>query len=100
MNHLIVHDEAEFELWQAVDYYESKCVGLGLDFVNEVSRAFANIQKTPNQWPIGENGTRYRLLRRFPYTIHYIEFGDAIWIVAVAHMSRRPDYWHNRDINR
>jgi hypothetical protein len=62
MKHLIVHDEAEFELWQAADYYESKCVGLGLDFVNEVSRAFANIQKTPNQCPIGGNGTRYRLL--------------------------------------
>ena len=28
MNHLIVHQEAERELWEAVDYYENISVGM------------------------------------------------------------------------
>ncbi len=32
MKKIIIHDEAERELWHAVDYYEDKVAGLGLDF--------------------------------------------------------------------
>jgi toxin ParE1/3/4 len=96
MKHLLVHDEAELELWQAVDYYETKASGLGLDLEHEVRRAFIDIQETPKQWPIRKNDTRCHLLHRFPYAIYYIEMEDIIWVVAVAHMSRKPYYWLNR----
>jgi len=43
MKRLLVHEEAELELWQAVDYYEVKSAGLGLDLEHEVSLAFINI---------------------------------------------------------
>lgn len=39
MKKIIVHHEAEVELWQAVNYYESKRLGLGLEFEKETSRA-------------------------------------------------------------
>ena len=96
MKRIIVHSEAELELWQAVAYYESKSVGLGLDLEQEVSRALADIQEDPARWPIKGYGTRCRLLHRFPYAIHYLELQDTIWIVSVAHTSRRPGYWRNR----
>jgi hypothetical protein len=32
-------------------------------------------------------------LRRFPYTIFYIELENQLWLGAVAHQSRRPAYW-------
>lgn len=73
MKHIIVHHEAELELWQAVDYYESKCAGLGLDLEQEVRRAFINIQKTPNRWTVKCYGTRWYLLQRFPYAIYYLD---------------------------
>lgn len=47
MKRIIVHSEAELELWRAVEYYETKSVGLGLDFEQEVSRAFGDIQEAP-----------------------------------------------------
>lgn len=50
MKRIIVHSEAELELWQAVEYYETKCVGLGLNFEREISLAFVDIQRTPNMW--------------------------------------------------
>ncbi|MBI5192517.1 MAG: type II toxin-antitoxin system RelE/ParE family toxin [Nitrospirae bacterium] len=96
MKNIIIHHEAELELWQAIDYYESRCTGLGLDLEREISRIFVNIQEAPNRWPIKQHDTRYRLLNRFPYAVYYLELQDVIWIVAVAHTSRRPYYWRNR----
>jgi hypothetical protein len=33
------------------------------------------------------------LLKRFPYTVYYLELDHSIWIAAVAHQQRRPGYW-------
>lgn len=96
MKRLIVHSEAELELWQAVDYYETKSSGLGLDLAREVRRAFIDIQKEPKLWTKRKSSTRCHLLQRFPYAIYYIEIEDAIWIVAVAHLRRKPYYWRKR----
>lgn len=96
MKRIIVHSEAELELWQAVEYYEIRSVGLGLDFEQEVSRALLDIQEAPTRWPTRKYGTRCRLLHRFPYAIYYSELQDIIWLVAVTHTSRRPYYWRNR----
>ena len=95
MKRLIVHDEAELELWQAVDYYEMKSSGLGLDLEQEVSQAFLAISETPQLWP-KKFGISCYLLRRFPYAIYFIEISNVIWIVAVAHVSRKPYYWRDR----
>jgi len=100
MKRIIVYREAELELWQAVDYYEAKLGGLGLDLEQEVRRALADIQEAPDRWPTRRYGTRWHLLHRFPYAIHYLELQDAIWIVAVAHTSRIPYYWRKRLKNK
>ena len=41
-------------------------------------------------------GVRYCPLRRFPYTLVYIDLEDRIWVAAVAHQRRRPHYWSRR----
>lgn len=96
MKRVIVHSEAELELWQAVEYYETKRVGLGLNLEQEVNRVLVDIQKAPNRWPARKYGTRCRLLHQFPYAIYYLELQDLIWVVAVAHTSRGPYYWRKR----
>jgi len=93
---IIFHNQAELELWQAVDYYEKKYAGLGLDLQQEVSRALVDIHAAPEKWPIKKHGARRRLLQRFPYAIYYLPLPEVIWIVAVAHTSRKPDYWRDR----
>ena len=62
MKRIIVHSEAELELCEAVEYYETKYVGLGLDLEQEVSRALVNIQEAPKKWAVKRYGTRCRLL--------------------------------------
>jgi hypothetical protein len=42
----ILH-EAEIELWEAVEFYESRCSGLGLDFEEETKAALETIKQSP-----------------------------------------------------
>jgi hypothetical protein len=68
----------------------------GLDFTEELRRAADTIREAPDRWPLGKNNTRRFLLWRFPFSIIYSEQGSAIMIWAVAHGSRRPEYWSHR----
>ena len=62
----------------------------------EVDRARQRIIDFPNAWhPLGDGVRRCRL-DRFPYGLIYLVDGDDIAIVAVAHLSRNPDYWRDR----
>lgn len=96
MKPLIVHDAAEYELWQAIEYYESIRSGLGMDLINDVQFAMAAIQESPDLWPKRKHNTRIKLLNRFPFGIYYLELTETIWIVAYAHLKRRSYYWRSR----
>jgi toxin ParE1/3/4 len=90
---VVFHPDAEAELHAAVAYYESQREGLGADLLSEVERAVERIQENPNQFPIHNDlGIRKCLIRRFPYTIFYLETEETLWIAAVAHQRRRPGY--------
>jgi hypothetical protein len=38
----------------------------------------------------------FSLVRRFPYSIVYRFDSETVYVIAVAHSSRSPDYWHER----
>ena len=97
MKPLLIDEEAADELEEAIEYYEKKRRGLGIDLAAKVSDAFLRIQQSPGIYPYHKQ-TRIQkcLVRRFPYTIFYAEFDDHIAVVAVAHQKRRPDYWKFR----
>lgn len=40
---------------------------------------------------------RRRLLRRFPYALLYKVKADAVCILAVMNLKRRPTYWVDRE---
>ena len=88
--------EAEIELWEAVAYYEDKAHGLGLDFENEIERAVQTIADSPERWPLRSDDTRRYLTQRFPYLIVYSYLDGCIWIIALAHCKRQPEYWRSR----
>ena len=93
----VLHPDAEAELTTARDWYERQRLGLGDDLVAEVRRAVERIVKSPHAFsPYGRLGMRMHFVRRFPYTIYYLELDDCIWIAAVAHQRRRPGYWKKR----
>ncbi len=92
----VFHPEAEAEFLAAIDCYERYEPGLGYDFSIEVHSTIGNILSFPKAWPILEDDIRRCLIRRFPYGIVYSQDGDVIFILAVMHLHRDPDYWKDR----
>jgi hypothetical protein len=69
---------------------------LGYDFAVEVYSAIERAMAHPKAWPIIEEDMRRSLVRRFPFGILYAEKDEELFIVAVMHMHRDPDYWKYR----
>ena len=90
------HPEAEEEFNQAIEYYENNAPGLGYDFSIEVHSAIQNIVNFPTAWPIIEEDMRRCLVKRFPYGVIYSVEDGVVFILAVMHLRRHPDYWKNR----
>ena len=99
MKPVIVHSEAIKELDSAIAYYEDQKVGLGLDFLAEVEQALGKIRQNPNLGAVykATELSRY-VIQRFPFLVFYAELEEFIWVVAIAHGKRRPDYWRKRQI--
>jgi len=90
------HPEAEEEFRAAIDYYEDREAGLGYDFSLEVFTAIQNIITQPNAWPVMEDDVRRCLVNRFPFGVLYSLEPTGVFVVAVMHQRRRPDYWRSR----
>lgn len=88
--------EARDELVAGVDFYDSEYSGLGQDFAVEVRRLCRLIAESPTAGIELRPGVRRRILRRFPYSILYTLENNKVLIIAVAHQTRRPGYWHYR----
>lgn len=97
MKDLIYHEDAEAELRATIDYYNDRQSGLGVEFFDEVRAAAELVRQMPGAFTLhGRHGLRVCRVKRFPFALYYQEMSDAIWIAAVAHNRRRPDYWRDR----
>ena len=90
------HQGASADVKSAVAWYQKHSLKAALDFIEELHRAADTIREAPERWPIGKNDTRRFLLWRFPFAIIYSEQESVVTIWAVAHGSRRPEYWARR----
>lgn len=91
-----LHREADEEFIKAVAYYEECESGLGLDFSREVYACIQNAIDYPTMWPEIEKEIRRCLVHRFPYGVLYSIEPHGIYILAVMHLHRDPDYWQHR----
>jgi toxin ParE1/3/4 len=90
------HEAAVADVKSAVSWYRARSPKAAADFIDELDRAVDTIRVTPDRWPVGKNDTRRFLLWRFPFAVIYSETESAIIVWAVAHGSRRPEYWERR----
>lgn len=91
------HRLAERELNEAAQYYELERPGLGSAFLSEVQRCLRAISEHPGAGRALVGKVRRRLLRRFPYSLLYTLKPDAIRVLAVMNLKRRPSYWVGRE---
>jgi plasmid stabilization system protein ParE len=96
VTHIPFLPTAEAEFLQAVEGYEDARPGLGAAFVAELERATRRIALFPRHGSPYLGGTRKVVLRRFPFSIVYLDEPETPLIVAVAHHRQKPGYWQNR----
>ncbi len=92
-------EEAEREIAEAGRHYDDLAAGLGERFRAEVWRSLAWVRDNPAVPPLRAKGYRRVNCRVFPYYIAYMEWADVIWVLAVAHVRRRPEYWSDRPLH-
>lgn len=93
---IIFLDEAQEEFLGTITEYASAHYGLGERFKHEVERSVLWLAAHPELLRTRKGGYRRMNLRVFPYYIAYIVRHETVWILAVAHGSRRPNYYISR----
>ncbi len=90
---------AEKELDDAVRFYESEQLGLGIRFQAEVARSLSRIVGQPLSYQEIGTYSRRCLVHKFPYGVifQYKEASEEILVVCIAHLHRKPDYWVSRE---
>lgn len=87
---------AQVELEEAVDYYNSQKVGLGIEFAEEVKKTIGRIIPYPLAWSSLSKRTRRCQTKRFPYGVVYHVGEEIISIVGIMHLRRKPQNWEKR----
>lgn len=90
------HEAAEAELLNEIGYLELQAKGLGRRFYAEVRRVERLIAQFPESAEEITPGIRKRILRKFRYSLIHSREKGSVLILAVAHHSRRPEYWVGR----
>jgi plasmid stabilization system protein ParE len=87
---------AEAEFREAFLWYLERSPLAADAFRTEVFDKIDALADDAQTWPKDEDGIHFRILSRFPYTVHYDLTGTVVPVLAVAHQRRRPGYWLQR----
>jgi plasmid stabilization system protein ParE len=87
---------ASDELREAAGYYEQRRPKLGIRFLDAVEKTLQRLAGEPLLGSPLRGAIRRQMVGGFPYALIYRADSDPIRILAVAHVRRRPGYWHGR----
>ena len=96
MKEVRFHSEALEELDSILEWYVEAGPKIAVTLGEEIDSIIERIGSNHEQFPVWNYGARKAVLRRFPYSIYFIERRAVIEIVAIAHGRRDPEYWRNR----
>lgn len=96
MANVSIHSDAEAEYEAALAWYMARGEKAATGFETAFEQAVESIAANPELYPSCDSHHRFRLLRRYPYSLIYRIEGDRVQIVAVAHSRRLPGYWSGR----
>lgn len=100
MPDLVIRREAEADLRQAFEFYESCRRGLGREFLRCVEVGLQTLRRAPARYRLVHRHVRRLIIRRFPYGIFFTVTREHIIVIAVMHVRRVPSSWASRTIFR
>jgi hypothetical protein len=87
---LLLSPEAELDIDEAVKYYDSVSLGLGLEFINVIDKYFTQILQVPTASTVHYDQVRVKPVKVFPFTIHYIISTPHIIVLRVFNTHQKP----------
>jgi toxin ParE1/3/4 len=98
---LHVHEDDSAEYGEATEWYEARNPEVALRFVTSVETTIESVHRAPIESPLHPTVSaglqvRRRLVPNFPYSIVYLHTDVAVFVLAVAHGKREPNYWRSR----
>ena len=89
---LTIDPEAQKEIAQAIEWYESKRKNLGLEFYNYLDGYFQTLLHGDVFFQIKKEPAYRELpLKRFPFVIIYEHFENEIYVYSVFNTHQDPD---------
>jgi len=82
--------EVEEDAIAGYEWYESKAIGLGEEFLRMFYVSAQVVSSTPQIYPKIHREFRRCLLRRFPYALYFKIEGDEIIILGLFQCARNP----------
>ena len=93
---IIFRPEAEFDVEQAYDWFQSQKSGLGANFILQLDNSLNLIRENPKIYPIIHKNIRRTLIHRFPYGIYFFIKDNRIIVIGILHAKRNPETWQSR----
>ena len=86
---LEIKEEANLEIIDAYLYYESKQLGLGETFLEQLELYFKRITENPKHFEV-KNNYRETYIRKFPYLIIFRIEEEKVIVYSVFNTSQNP----------
>jgi len=97
---VLILKEAQDDFAESRNWYRKIIPALAIRFTKDFKETIKSIQENPIKYQIRYDNNRVRLLRKFPYLIHYSVENDLILIKALFHTSRDHSKWKLRNNNQ
>lgn len=90
------HPEADEEVEETIAYLSERTLHQATRFADHLHDAFSNIRSHPERHHFIHREFRRCHLKRFPFSIIYRQQHREIFVIALMHDKRHPDYWKHR----
>lgn len=88
---VIFKEEANYDVLEAHNWYESRRIGLGDDFLNELEEFVKVLETDPQIYQERKHNWRYCPLKRFPYIIIFEIEQQGVVVYAVFNTYQHPN---------
>jgi plasmid stabilization system protein ParE len=92
---IVFRPEAEDEVLEVRQWYESRRVGLGSEFAQATHLLVERLSSNPLAFPRVNGEIRRAVFTRFPYAI-YFRLVDSDVVVLAVHGRQHESRWQNR----
>ena len=87
------HPAARRELRKYQKWYLDRSETAAAGYEREIDHAIMRISEAPERYAVTVRGRRRFVLLKYPFDVIYRVSPDEVEIMAIAHHSRRPNYW-------